>query len=233
MLEKQGYRADAAANGREAVEMLAQLPYDLVLMDCQMPEMDGYAATAEIRRREREQGGAARHTPIIAMTANALEGEAEKCLAAGMDDYIPKPVTVQRLEAVLTRRRAQAEPGVAQEAVDTSTLAALRDLHGAGQPDILAELIAVYLRDTPSRLATLHEALAHADAGSLRGAAHSLKGSSSQIGAAQMAQLCADLEEQARAADLAGAAQTLRRLDAAFGRVHAHLQALAGERSDS
>jgi CheY-like chemotaxis protein/anti-sigma regulatory factor (Ser/Thr protein kinase) len=233
LLENQGYRADAAANGREAVEMLVQGPYDLVLMDCQMPEMDGYAATAEIRRREREQGVAARRTPIIAMTANALKGDAEKCLAAGMDDYVSKPVTVQRLEDVLARWSPQTGPGPPEQAVDAGTLAALRDLQGEGRHDILAEVIAVYLRDTPLRLAALHEAVARADAGALRGAAHYLKGSSSQIGAVQMAQLCADLEEQARSADLADAAQTLRRLEAAFGRVHAHLQAVAGERSAS
>jgi HPt (histidine-containing phosphotransfer) domain-containing protein len=167
------------------------------------------------------------------MTAHALEGDAEKCLAAGMDDYIPKPVTAHHLETVLTRWSAQAEPGAPQDAVEAGTLAALRDLQGEGQPDILAEVIAVYLHDTPSRLAALHEAVTRADAGALRGAAHSLKGSSSQIGAVQMAQLCADLEEQARAADLADAAQTLRRLDAAFGRVQAHLQPVAGERSDA
>jgi CheY-like chemotaxis protein len=232
MLEKQGYRADAVANGREAVDVLAQIPYHLVLMDCQMPEMDGYAATAAIRRREREQGAATRRMPIIAMTANALQGDAEKCLAAGMDDYIPKPVTVPHLEAVLTRWSAQAEPGPPDEAVDASALAALQDLQGEGQPDLLAELIAVYLREAPPRLATLHAAAACADAGALRRAAHSLKGSSSQIGAVQVARLCADLEEQAGTTDLMGATETLRQLDEAFGRVRAHLQALAAGRSD-
>jgi signal transduction histidine kinase/DNA-binding response OmpR family regulator len=233
MLEKRGYRVDGVANGREAVDALAHIPYDLVLMDCQMPEMDGYAATAEIRRREREQGAAARRMPIVAITAHALEGDAEKCLAAGMDDYIPKPVTVQRLEAVLTRWSPQTEPGAPDEAVDARALAALRDLQGEGQPDILAELLAVYLRDTPPRLAALHEAVACADAEALRRAAHSLKGSSSQIGAVQIARLCANLEEQARTTDLRGVAETLPRLDEAFGRVRVHLQALAGERSDS
>jgi len=232
MLEKRGYRADAAANGREAVDVLAQIPYDLVLMDCQMPEMDGYTATTEIRRREREQGTATRRTPIIAMTANALEGDAETCLAAGMDDYLAKPVTAPQLTAVLTRWSAQTEPGPPEEAVDARTLAALRDLQGEGQPDLLAELSAVYLRDTPPRLAALHEAVARADAEALRRAAHGLKGSSSEAGAVQVARLCADLEEQARTMDLVGAAETLRQLDVAFGRVHAHLQPLAAGRSD-
>src|SRR2546423_5723098 len=146
MLEKRGYHADAVANGREAVDALARGPYDLVLMDCQMPEMDGYAATAEIRRRERAQGVAARRTAIVAMTANALKGDADKCLAAGMDDYIPKPVTVQRLEAVLMRWSPRTRPGVPDEAVDARAPPALRDPQGAGRPDLLAELMAIYLR---------------------------------------------------------------------------------------
>jgi len=120
-----------------------------------------------------------------------------------------------------------------QEAVDARTLAALRDLQGEGQPDILAELIAVYLHDTPPRLAALHETLVHADAAALQREAHGLKGSSSQIGAVQMACLCADLEDQAAATDLTGAAETVRRLDDAFGPVRAHLLAVAGGRSDS
>ncbi len=99
MLETLGHQVDVAANGLEAVQALSEIPYDLVLMDCQMPQMDGYEATAEIRRRQ----GAHRHTPIIAMTAGAMRGDEDRARAAGMDDYVVKPATRDQLSAVVDR----------------------------------------------------------------------------------------------------------------------------------
>ena len=100
MLEKRGCRVDIAANGREAVNASARMAYDCIFMDCQMPEMDGFEATAAIRAHEVQTGN---HVPIIAMTANAMQGDRERCLEAGMDDYISKPVRSEALEAVLQK----------------------------------------------------------------------------------------------------------------------------------
>jgi CheY-like chemotaxis protein len=156
LLEKLGYRGDAVANGQEALEVLGRIEYAAILMDCQMPEMDGFAASTEIRRRE----GTARHTPIIAMTANAMQGDRERCLAAGMDDFVSKPVRVDKLEAALRRwisdpraakrlppagREQPAPPGLAADAaVDPAALAGLRALQQPGQPDILGRVIRIF-----------------------------------------------------------------------------------------
>jgi CheY-like chemotaxis protein len=121
MLEKLGTRPDLAADGREAVEMFGLLPYDLIFMDCQMPEMDGYAATREIRRRE----GSNRHVPIVAMTAEVLAGCREQCLAAGMDDHLPKPVKLEFLFEAL-RKWIPAKPA-AETPVGTNSHAGISE----------------------------------------------------------------------------------------------------------
>jgi CheY-like chemotaxis protein len=139
LLEKLGCRIDVAANGREAVKLLEDLSYDVVFMDCQMPEMDGFEATAVIRQREATTGG---HVPIIAMTANAMQGDREHCLAAGMDDYVSKPVTLETLAAAARKWAAPtpspanarpdpaASPASRGPALDVAAVAALRDLGG-------------------------------------------------------------------------------------------------------
>jgi two-component system, sensor histidine kinase and response regulator len=238
MLERLGYKADVAADGLETVEALSQSPYAAVLMDVQMPEMDGYEATAEIRRREEsEDGHDGRHTPVIAMTANAMQGDREKALDAGMDDYVSKPVKVEELDAVLERWLLQGEekvepdtsalgnrPVVPDGSVDHSVLKSLRELQEEGEPDVLKELIELFLEDLPPQFKALQEAEEREDAQSVERTAHTLKGSSSNLGAVRMAAICAELEEIGRSGDLATAPALISGLEAELGRVRAVLE---------
>lgn len=242
MLQARGYTVDIAANGKEAVDALTRAPYDLVLMDCQMPELDGFEATAQIRQRE----GAARHTPIIALTAHALRGEREKCIAAGMDDYLAKPITPDALYATLRRwlpkTHAPApkppvssiETPAAEEAptLDPTVLDGLRQLQEPGEADIVAQLIDLFLAELPAKLAAAQDALAKRDAGRLGKAAHTLKGSSANIGARRAAQICLKMEQFVKASQLDAAAETLTRLEQEFARVRDALQRVRAEKRE-
>jgi PAS domain S-box-containing protein len=213
-LAKLGYEADVAANGLEAVEGVKREPYDLVLMDCQMPEMDGFQATAEIRKME----GESRHTPILAITANALQGDKEKCLAAGMDGYIAKPVRLETLSEALS---AWDTP------LDAATLKYLRELEDADNPDFLGKLIGTYLRDLPVRLEEIRAALAAGDATALRVAAHTLKGSSANMGAKRLQKVSLLMENVGKSGNLAGAADLLADIEREAAAAKAALEAAA------
>lgn len=219
MLEKLDCRVDVAANGREALEMLELLPYDLVFMDCQMPEMDGYSATAEIRRREGTRG----HTPVVAMTANTMAGDRERCLDAGMDDYIAKPVTTGALSAALERwlgptsaaRAAAPEaPRSTAGSIDEEALARITALQEEGDPDLLEELIELFIADTPGYLSMMREAAIRGDAAAMARHAHGLKGSCRNMGALPMSEICQQIEERGKAGRLEGVLPLIARAEA-------------------
>jgi signal transduction histidine kinase/HPt (histidine-containing phosphotransfer) domain-containing protein len=233
MLEKRGYRVDVVVTGRAAVEAAQRSRYAAIFMDCQMPEMDGYAAAAAIRAGERP---GARRTPIIGVTANAQAGARDICLAAGMDGYQAKPLTSAKLDAALSRWAAAGaahaagtgEPAASgdEPAVDPATLEALGALAGEDQPDFLGEVIAAYLRDTPPRLTALREAVIGADALAVARAAHALKGSSRTIGAIELARRAADLEERCLHGAPPDGEQLVQGIEASFDRVRLHLGTL-------
>lgn len=186
MLEARGIVADVAANGEEAIEAWSRVPYDLVLMDCRMPQLDGYEATREMRRRER----GTRHTPIVAMTASALPADRQRCFDAGMDDYAAKPLRAAWLDSVLARYLTPADPAAADGAVERpEPLDELRELMGPG----FAEMARQYLDDADASLAAIEHAAGCGDAGEVARIAHRLKGSSGLVSAAAVASTCQQL----------------------------------------
>jgi CheY-like chemotaxis protein len=197
IIEKAGHAAVVAADGREALVAVERQTFDMVLMDVQMPEMDGLAATAAIRRRETETGGG--RLPIIALTAHAMVGDREECLAAGMDDYLTKPVKGHELVAVL--ERVAATRGGEPASFD---VAAALDYTG-GDSDLLRELLGVFIEDAPGQTQAVLAAVARADAAGLREAAHCVKGSLRVLGAARGAGLAQELEHLGAAGSVADA----------------------------
>ena len=217
-LEQLGYRVDVAANGLEAVDATARIRYAAVLMDCQMTEMDGYAATAAIRERE----GGDSHTTIIAMTAGASSEDEAKCFAAGMDDYITKPVN--RAALALTMQRWIRDDGAlaadepAEGSLDPDVLAQIKDL-AAQDPGGIAEVVRLFIRDARSRLDSAATCTQQGDLAAVALTAHSLKGSSANLAARTMAALCRELEAASQAGDVDTVTEVLARLDSEFEQV--------------
>jgi TMAO reductase system sensor TorS len=212
MLEAVDLEVVVAADGREALDAFAQGGFDLVLMDCQMPEMDGFAATRAIRGAE-PPGGT--RLPIVALTANAMEGDRERCLACGMDDYLSKPFKPQQLYAVLAQwlpageaRPKPPEPAlspIGQAAAKTLEINAIAQIRAAGGTDadrLLEKVLRLYCDSVPQMLKSMQEAAGKGDCVALQRAAHALKSSSHNVGAVRFASLCRDLETAARAGQI-------------------------------
>ncbi|HZV64762.1 MAG TPA: response regulator [Telluria sp.] len=249
MLDHLGLQVQVARNGGEALQAVRAGDYDVVLMDCQMPVMDGFAATAEIRRHEHEQGRA-RTLPIIAITANALQGDRESCLAAGMDDYLSKPFTQQELGAVIGRwialplaasvhhddepaparaagaHHADRAPAAQREVINLHALDNIRALSKDRGDALVQKVIAAYVDDTPQHLRTLRQAIVVSDPGNLRKVAHSLKSSSANVGAEALAQMCKEMEHLGRTDTTEGASGILTDMEQEFQAVRHSLSAI-------
>ncbi len=243
MLDSLGLSVHCARNGDEALQAARVGSYDIVLMDCQMPVMDGFAATAAIRRHEHDSGRA-RTLPIIAITANALQGDREACLAAGMDDYLSKPFTQQQLSAVIGRWVGMPiaasvhhddEPPtlphatrevIQRDVINRHALDNIRALSADRGDALVQKVIAAYVDDTPQHLITLRTAISGVDPGNLRKVAHSLKSSSANVGAEKLAQMCKEMENLGRIDTTEGADVILTSMEQEFQAVRHSLSAI-------
>ena len=255
LLKKLGYRADVVSNGREVLTALEQAEYDVILMDVEMPEMDGLTATGQIRQKS-----AAQRPWIVAVTAYSMLGDRERCLTAGMNDYISKPIRVEELEAALDRAKqamevsapptvstiispafdtipelskpaessvSPASPAeVTPSVLDMKTLAAIRALGGAEGEAVLTGLIQEYLDATPALLSQIQTAIADLDATTLRQVAHTLGSSSANLGAMTFAKQCKAIENLARVGNLTTMSALYRGLTQAYEKVKTALQKL-------
>ena len=234
-LHNLGYEADVAANGQEVLQLLTNIPYDLILMDCQMPVQDGFETTREIRRRQQAEPPTSRlRCPVvIALTANAMKEDQQRCLDAGMDDYLSKPVSKEKLATVLERwSRNLLTPEVTiipESAVSTTDVPALdlnwEHLHqlSEGNREFELELLQMFVEDTQTHLETLEVAIATNDCQQVMRAAHHLKGSSGNAGVTAMYISAEKLEQLADRQQLEGAIALLADLNQFFDRLRTFL----------
>src|SRR5438552_664082 len=234
ILQIQGYSVTVVNNGREALDAHAQGAFDLILMDCHMPEMDGFEATREIRGRERSSIG--KRVPIIALTANAMAQDREECLSTGMDDHLSKPFSMQTMQDMLDRWMPQAAstksaaaaelaargPAKAAAALDRRVLDQLSTLL---KPERLARAINFYLVESPKLIQKLKQAASANDAPEIVRSAHSLKSSSANLGASVLSRYCEDIEASARRADAEEACKLFAKIETEYGCVQTALTA--------
>ena len=230
-LERLGCSVNVAGNGKEAVEIINVMPYDLVFMDCEMPVLDGFEATQQIRKLNPRK-----NIPIIAMTARALKGDREKCLAAGMDAYLSKPVSPEDFESILKdwapqttvqepeTFQAQIPPIAIERTVDVHISRKLQDLAEMMEPHEIASLIDEFLGSCRQYISGMKHASSQSRPDYLRMHAHSLKGSSLYIGANRIADLCAQLEKLGINKDMGSSKALITRLENEFEIMKAYLQ---------
>ncbi len=232
ILQIQGYTVTVANNGKEALQSYAQGGFDLILMDCHMPEMDGFEATREIRVRERATG---KRLPIIALTANAMAHDREECLQAGMDDHLSKPFSMLKLQEMLDRwmpRPASTQSEAAELAARATAKAAevvdrqvLDELAKVLKPDVLARTLHLYLVESPKLVERLKQSVSMADAAQMASSAHSLKSCSANVGAKVLSRYCEHVEAAARRADTEEARRMVANIESEHACVHTALTA--------
>jgi CheY-like chemotaxis protein/HPt (histidine-containing phosphotransfer) domain-containing protein len=220
LLEKMGYDADVANDGVEAVAAVGEARYDLVLMDVQMPGMDGLDATRRIVERH---GG--ERPRIVALTADAMADDRERCLAAGMDDYLAKPIRPAELAEAIERaaQPPALEPGALERLLETT----------GDDPEFVVVLLETFAEEAPALLAELHGGVTAGDSETARRAAHTPKSNAATFGATGLAELCAELEARARGGDLADGARAMQRIDASFTAVEAELAAVGTQLAEA
>lgn len=235
MLESLGCDVDCCMDGSEGSEVAIHNEFDLVLMDCQMPIMDGFDATRKIQTHD--QAAMSERRIIVACTANAMQGDSERCLDAGMDDYSSKPFTTQDLETILRKWTAYSSAPVEDpvpitppqqsdlpDVIDQASLEEIKSLRHDGIPDPLISYIEIFLRTSPEHLDAIRAAVATQDPEALVRPAHSLKSDSANLGAKLMASYCKQFEEMGRTSSLDDAQKILQSLEKIFERVCSALQ---------
>jgi CheY-like chemotaxis protein len=242
ILQIEGYQVAVAKNGAEAVEAFSKSAFDLVLMDCHMPEMDGFEATRKIREMEKQ--GNLKRIPIVALTANAMQQDREECLNAGMDDHLSKPYSRLQMRETLDRwlpadagdepaaekvENAQAKgTGKVVSILDRAAVDGLRALQTNDNPDLFTRIIDAYLDDTPKVLEKMKQAMAADDMFEIAKAAHTLKSSSANVGAVEFSDRCKQLEASARRGSVGMVRELLSDVQAAYTSVESALRVERG-----